>query len=107
MQNVPVLMKYLEDNTLPSKYVDIAHPWAAGPKTLGSIATIYLSILFMRDLNSDETGYDDQETRIQKCIDDLKKLKSFQVFERNLNHAVLFLIRIEIGCSLLFCFWFF
>jgi hypothetical protein len=37
--------------------IDIGHPWAQSPTTIGSIATMYLSILFMREVLPDEEGY--------------------------------------------------
>ncbi len=50
-------MKYLENDTKPTTLIDIDHPWAKSPTTLGSIATMYLSILFMRELLPNDEGY--------------------------------------------------
>ena len=57
MQNIKVLIKYLESDTAPSTIIDIGHPWAQSPRTIGSISTMYMSILFMRDLLPEEDGY--------------------------------------------------
>jgi hypothetical protein len=53
------LIKYLENETAPSTFIDIGHPWAQSPKTIGSIATMYMSILFMRELLPEEDGYEE------------------------------------------------
>jgi len=49
----------LENDSEPNTYIDIGHPWAESPKTIGSISTMYMSILFMRDLLPEEEGFDE------------------------------------------------
>jgi len=44
------------DEELASK-INMGHPWAKSPTTIGSIATMYLSILFMRDIKDGEDGF--------------------------------------------------
>jgi len=51
------LIKYLENDEPPATPIDMGHPWAKSPSTIGSISTMYLSILFMRDLRENEEGY--------------------------------------------------
>jgi hypothetical protein len=52
-----VLLKHLENEEAPASTIDMGHPWARSPTTIGSIATMYLSILFMRDIKEGEDGF--------------------------------------------------
>ena len=42
-----VLIDYLENNTAPSSPMNIGHHWAKSPTTIGSIAAMYMCILFI------------------------------------------------------------
>jgi hypothetical protein len=46
----------------------MGHPWAKNPTTIGSIATMYLTILFMRYLVEEEEGYYQQEEIIKSNL---------------------------------------
>jgi len=52
-----VLIRYLENNECPAMAIEMEHPWAQSPKSIGSIATMYLSILFMKDVRDGEDGF--------------------------------------------------
>ena len=47
----------MENEAYLQNVIDIGHPWAKSPTTIGSMATMYLSIIFMRDLLPEEDGY--------------------------------------------------
>ncbi len=49
----------------------------------------------MRDLLPEEDGYQEQEIRLLRNIEEIKNTKSFEIFERNPNHKVKILI---LGC---------
>jgi hypothetical protein len=42
----------------------------------------------MRELLPDEDGYTEQELKLTKNIQEIKKYNVFQILERNLNHKV-------------------
>jgi len=55
--DINILIKYLESDDPLATVIDMGHPWAKSPNTIGSIATMYLSILFMRDIKEGEDGF--------------------------------------------------
>jgi hypothetical protein len=59
--DLKVLVSYMEDDTRPATVIDIGHPWAESPTSIGSIATMYTSILFMRENITDDDDYIKQE----------------------------------------------
>ena len=54
----------------------MGHPWAQNPTTIGSIATMYMSILFMRFLVVDEEGYQQQELIIKINLEIMQELEA-------------------------------
>lgn len=68
--------------------IDMGHPWARSPASIGSIATMYLSILFMRDIKEGEDGFQQQELQINKHYETILKKNICQVFNKNLHHKV-------------------
>jgi len=58
---------------------------------------MYMSILFMRELLPDEDGYTEQELKLTKNIQEIKKYNVFQILERNLNHKVYFILKLIKG----------
>lgn len=48
--DINILIKYLDNDSQPATSIDMAHPWAKSPTTIGSISTMYLCILFMKDI---------------------------------------------------------
>ena len=85
-----MLIKYLENDAAPAMNIDMGHPWAHSPKSIGSIATMYLSILFMKDLLEGEDGFMHQQTQIDSYYQIIKKKNICKVFNNNLNHKVVF-----------------
>jgi hypothetical protein len=66
----------------------MGHPWAKNPTTIGSIATMYLSILFMRYLVEEEDGYQQQEEIIKRNLELLQELEGNKILLQNLQHQV-------------------
>jgi len=51
------LIKYLENNEPPAVPINMDHPWAKSPTTIGSISSMYLSILFLKEHREHEDGF--------------------------------------------------
>ena len=66
----------------------MGHPWAQNPTTIGSIATMYLSILFMRYLVEDEDGYQQQEEIIRANLQLFQQMNGEAILLSNLKHQV-------------------
>ena len=50
----------------PTAYqINMGHPWADSPLTIGSISLMYMQILLMRDIPYDSPGYEAQEEILQ------------------------------------------
>jgi hypothetical protein len=75
--------------------IEMDHPWAQSPQSIGSIATMYMSILFVREFQIGELGYDGQEDIISKHISVVKSEGVLNKILKNLVHKVE--IRIYLG----------
>ncbi len=72
-----MLIKHLENNTKIMAKVDIGHPWASNPSTIGSIASMYMSILFMREVLPENYGYNMEEQKLLKNIQAIQENNVF------------------------------
>ncbi len=66
----------------------INHPWVSAPQTIGSLATMNISLLFMREMEPGDFGYHRQEEGIQINLKKVIQLMGLQKIKANLTHHV-------------------
>jgi hypothetical protein len=54
----------MTQNDKLNEAVDLGHPWVSPLATIGSNATMYISIIFMKNLFEGDEGYSQQELLI-------------------------------------------
>jgi hypothetical protein len=67
----------------------INHPWVSPPQTIGSLATMNVSLLFMREIAKGEVGYQIQEERMQNNLIKFQQLMGVEKVKANLTHHVI------------------
>lgn len=80
----------MSDNTPIRNFNRLEHAWAESPKTIGSLAMMFMGFMIMREVSPQEIGYNYQEIAIETNIKKIAELKIYDELKKNLLHEVCF-----------------
>ena len=79
------MIYFLDKNKELNEELDYQHPWATSPKTFGSLASMYLAILFMKEDDEEEQEKEIKKLEIQQMSKQLIRFNAHTLILDNLK----------------------